>query len=166
MAAKTDHPTRRWPPGTGLRYLEWTTDPDPSDTTYQVDYAILTRDADGTVRVRHDQHIEGLFPQETWLRSWMSASGLVDDPEGRVTVGTRPPLGRPPPDEVRTARYPFRRPRDRPHRNADADPDRQPDGQRIGRGADGVPIPAPRAMPRPMKLPRRCSGARFTPGSP
>ena len=49
-------------PGPALRYLEWTTDPDPSDSTYQVEYAVLTRDADGTVRVRHDQHVEGLFP--------------------------------------------------------------------------------------------------------
>ena len=38
------------------------TDPDPSDSTYQVEYAVLTRDAEGTVRVRHDQHVEGLFP--------------------------------------------------------------------------------------------------------
>ena len=29
----------------GLRYLEWTWDPDPSDTTYTVDYAYLLRDA-------------------------------------------------------------------------------------------------------------------------
>ena len=62
--------------------------------TYQVEYAVLTRDADGTVRVRHDQHIEGLFPEATWL-SLMTDVGLqavaVDDPEGRVVfVGTRP----------------------------------------------------------------------------
>jgi len=81
-------------PGPALRYLEWATDPDPSDTTYQVDYAILTRTEDGTVRVRHDQHIEGLFPQETWL-SLLEDVGLraraVDDPDDRVIfVGTRP----------------------------------------------------------------------------
>ena len=53
--------------GRGLRYLEWTTDPDPSDTTYQVDYAIMVRELDGSVRVRHDRHIEGLFPRQVWL---------------------------------------------------------------------------------------------------
>ena len=46
------------------------------------------------MRVRHDQHIEGLFPQETWL-SLLEDVGLravaVDDPEDRVIfVGTRP----------------------------------------------------------------------------
>ncbi len=51
----------------GLRYLEWTTDPDPADSTYQVDYAIMLREPDGTVRLRHDRHIEGLFPRQTWL---------------------------------------------------------------------------------------------------
>src|SRR5919106_5263370 len=44
----------------GLRYLEWTWDPDPSDTTYLVDYAYLLRTGD-VVRVEHDRHVEGLF---------------------------------------------------------------------------------------------------------
>jgi SAM-dependent methyltransferase len=54
--------------GRGARYLEWTWDPDPLDTTYLVDYAYLLRDADGSVRVEHDRHVEGLFPRATWLR--------------------------------------------------------------------------------------------------
>jgi SAM-dependent methyltransferase len=100
FAVGTDHggedapPLADGGPGPALRYLEWTTDPDPSDSTYQVDYAILTRDTDGGVRVRHDRHIEGLFSQETWI-TLMAESGLqavaVDDPDGRVVfVGTRP----------------------------------------------------------------------------
>jgi SAM-dependent methyltransferase len=52
----------------GMRYLEWTWDPDPDDSTYTVDYAYLLRDADGTVRVEHDRHVEGLFARATWLR--------------------------------------------------------------------------------------------------
>lgn len=52
----------------GLRYLEWTWDPDPNDTTYTVDYAYLLRASDGTVRVEHDRHIEGLFARSHWLR--------------------------------------------------------------------------------------------------
>lgn len=54
--------------GRGLRYLEWTWDPDPSDTTYLVDYALMLRGGDGVVRVEHDRHVEGLFARETWLR--------------------------------------------------------------------------------------------------
>jgi SAM-dependent methyltransferase len=52
----------------GLRYLGWTRDPDPTDTTYVVDYACLLRTPDGAVRVEHDRHIEGLFSRATWLR--------------------------------------------------------------------------------------------------
>ncbi len=51
-----------------LRYLEWTTDPDPTDETYIVDYAYLLRDVDGAVQVKKDRHIEGLFSRADWLR--------------------------------------------------------------------------------------------------
>lgn len=59
----------------GLRYLEWTWDPDPADTTYVVDYAYLLREADGAVRVEHDRHVEGLFARAVWLRL-LSAAGF------------------------------------------------------------------------------------------
>ena len=59
----------------GLRYLEWTWDPEPSDNTYVVDYAYLLRTADGAVRVEHDRHIEGLFARADWLRL-LSAAGF------------------------------------------------------------------------------------------
>ena len=51
-----------------MRYLEWSWDPDPADTTCLVDYVYTLRDADGTIRVVHDRHLEGLFPRGTWLR--------------------------------------------------------------------------------------------------
>lgn len=54
--------------GRGLRYLQWTWDPDPSDHTYQVDYAYILRDRDGSTRVEHDRHVEGLFARDDWLR--------------------------------------------------------------------------------------------------
>ena len=54
--------------GRAARFLEWTWDPDALDTTYTVDYAYLLREADGSVRVVHDRHVEGLFPGATWLR--------------------------------------------------------------------------------------------------
>jgi SAM-dependent methyltransferase len=54
--------------GRGLRYLMWTWDPDPADSTYTVDYAYLLREADGSVRVEQDRHVEGLFTRADWLR--------------------------------------------------------------------------------------------------
>lgn len=58
----------------GLRYLEWTWDPDPSDTTYTADFAYLLRD--GTdVRAVHDRHVCGLFTREEWCRT-LAEAGL------------------------------------------------------------------------------------------
>jgi ubiquinone/menaquinone biosynthesis C-methylase UbiE len=54
--------------GRSLRYLMWTVDPDPTDTTYRTDFAIMLRDRNGDTRVVHDCHIEGLFPREVWMR--------------------------------------------------------------------------------------------------
>lgn len=54
--------------GRALRYLEWTWDPDPADTTYVADFACLLRDADGSVRVAQDRLVLGLFPRADWLR--------------------------------------------------------------------------------------------------
>lgn len=54
--------------GRALRYLGWVTDPDPTDTTYVVDYAYLLHEDGQPPRAEHDRHIEGLFPRETWLR--------------------------------------------------------------------------------------------------
>ena len=51
-----------------LRYMEWVWDPDPTDTTYLVDYAYLLRTPDRNVRVEHDRHVEGLFARADWLR--------------------------------------------------------------------------------------------------
>jgi SAM-dependent methyltransferase len=51
-----------------LRYLEWTYDPDPGDTTYLCDFAYLLRHADGRVKVVHDRHVMGLFGRDVWLQ--------------------------------------------------------------------------------------------------
>ncbi len=50
-----------------LRYLEWTGDPEPDDTTYTVDFAVMLREPDGKTRVVYDRHTCGLFTGETWL---------------------------------------------------------------------------------------------------
>ncbi len=52
--------------GRALRYLEWSYDPDPSDSLCTTQYAFLLREG-GQVRVVHDEHEGGLFPRETWL---------------------------------------------------------------------------------------------------
>ena len=52
--------------GRGLRYLQWTWDPDPGDSRCTTDYAYLLRDRDGSVRVLHDRHECGLFGAEEW----------------------------------------------------------------------------------------------------
>jgi hypothetical protein len=64
----TDHGGHDDPAGSGLRYLGWCHDPDPADSTYVVDYAYLLRTPDGTIRVEHDRHVEGLFARADWLR--------------------------------------------------------------------------------------------------
>ncbi len=51
-----------------VRYVQWTTDPDPSDTTIQVDFGILIRDDQGDMRVLHERHTHGLFARSLWLR--------------------------------------------------------------------------------------------------
>lgn len=51
----------------GLRYLAWSWDPDPTDTTYLTDFAFLMREGDGSVAVHHDRHVEGLFSRSQWL---------------------------------------------------------------------------------------------------
>jgi len=56
------------PNGRGIRYLEWSSDPTPKDTKVQTDYAYVIREANGAVRVEHDQHITGLFTRATWLQ--------------------------------------------------------------------------------------------------
>ncbi|HEY8549584.1 MAG TPA: hypothetical protein VIL35_06495, partial [Vicinamibacterales bacterium] len=42
-----------------------------------VDYAYMLREADGSVRVEHDRHIEGLFSRNDWLRL-IAEAGFVD----------------------------------------------------------------------------------------
>jgi len=54
--------------GRSLRYLMWTVDPDPTDTTYRTDFAIMLRDRSGDTRVVHDSHLEGVFPRAEWMR--------------------------------------------------------------------------------------------------
>ena len=55
-------------PGRALRYLMWTWDPDPADTTYVADCAYLLREEGQPMRCVYDRHVFGLFGRGTWLR--------------------------------------------------------------------------------------------------
>jgi SAM-dependent methyltransferase len=89
-------------PTHGMRYMEWTRDPDPADNTYVVDYAFLLRTPDGAVRVEHDRHIEGLFSRGDWLRLLTEAGfearsiplehSELEPGSREVFLATRPPV--------------------------------------------------------------------------
>jgi hypothetical protein len=65
----TDHGGHDGDDGRSLRYLEWTLAPDPpGGTTYVTDYAIVARGPGDELRVVHDRHTLGLFPEATWKR--------------------------------------------------------------------------------------------------
>ena len=51
----------------GLRYLDWTWDPDPDDTTYISDMVYLIKEESGQVNVEYDRHVLGIFPRQRWL---------------------------------------------------------------------------------------------------
>lgn len=61
--------------GRALRYLEWVWDPDPADTTCVADYVFALREEDGSVRVVHDRHLEGVFARQEWLDA-LAAAGF------------------------------------------------------------------------------------------
>ena len=56
------------PDGRGAQLMEWHWDPNPDDTTYQVEFSLLLRGPDGQVQNIHDQHTLGLFPRNTYAR--------------------------------------------------------------------------------------------------
>jgi methyltransferase family protein len=76
--------------GRQLRYLEWTTDPDPRDTTYTVDFAIMLRDPDGAMRVVGDHHVFGIFSQATWLAALEAAGFDASVDVGELDYGDVP----------------------------------------------------------------------------
>ncbi len=53
--------------GRALRYVEWTYDPDETDTQVTSDMVYILREGQDSVTVEHDRHICGIFPRSTWL---------------------------------------------------------------------------------------------------
>jgi len=52
----------------GLRYLEWTIDPDPDDEQYSLYMSILLREGPRVRQVDLDRHSCGLFSERDWMR--------------------------------------------------------------------------------------------------
>lgn len=97
FAPGTKHGGHDDPDGRSLRYLAWTYDPDPDDTTYEVDFAVILREPDRPPRVEHDHHTLGIFTRGVWL-DLLRQAGLepievdADDPfssEHEVFVARR-----------------------------------------------------------------------------
>lgn len=74
-APSTDHGGRDGSDGDGVRYLEWSWDPDPADDHGTVVYSFLLREHDGRWTAHTEEHRFGLFRRDTWLRL-MAGAGL------------------------------------------------------------------------------------------
>ena len=90
----TDHGGEDGENGQGVRYLEWSYDPNEFDSTYITDYVVIYHEAGLPVTVEHDQHILGLFGDDDWLRLLaevgFKADFVVDPYERHVFVAHRP----------------------------------------------------------------------------
>lgn len=78
------------PDGRGVRFMEWSWDPDPTDTCFRTEYAFVLRDADGSVRSVHETHHLGLFSRNEWL-SWLTDTGFEARVITEVTTEERTP---------------------------------------------------------------------------
>jgi SAM-dependent methyltransferase len=86
--------------GRALRYLAWTFDPDPSDSTYLSQMVYLLREEGQEVRCVLDRHVLGLFSHQTWLalitRAGFQAGSVpfehseLAPGSAQVFLGTRP----------------------------------------------------------------------------
>jgi SAM-dependent methyltransferase len=83
----TSHGGEDAPDGRGMRYLEWTFDPDPRDTVCETVFAFVFREADGRVTAEHERHIFGLFPRASWL-AWLTGAGF-ENPRSRLDPWNR-----------------------------------------------------------------------------
>lgn len=82
----------------GLRYLEWSWDPDPHDSHFIAEYVYLLREGE-RVRALYDRHICGVFSQATWeqqlraagFQPFSEAISLSDEPRPYLAfIGLKP----------------------------------------------------------------------------
>ena len=77
-------------------------DVDPSDTTYDVDFAVVIHEPGREPRVVHERHELGVFPEHAWLHL-LEAAGFAataiparpedDDAPQPMFLGRRPDRG-------------------------------------------------------------------------
>jgi SAM-dependent methyltransferase len=86
----TDHGGSDGDDGRGVRYLQWSWDADPSDTSTTTEYVFLLREADGLVDVVHETHRLGLFGRDLWQRL-LTTVGFEVEEVTEETTEDRPP---------------------------------------------------------------------------
>jgi trans-aconitate methyltransferase len=90
FTAGADHGGSDGDDGRGVRFVEWTWDPDADDTSTLTEYAFLLRDPDGSVDVFHETHRTGLFHRRDWLEL-LAAAGFDAEHVVEETAEDRPP---------------------------------------------------------------------------
>ena len=113
FTASTDHGGHDGQ-GRALRYLEWTTDPDPADSTHLYEFVYVLHEDGRPARTVYEAHECGLFSRADWLRlleeAGFRASMLPFDhsevPAGSLEVflGVKPRADIPPRPTESTAR--------------------------------------------------------------
>jgi SAM-dependent methyltransferase len=91
FAESSDHGGGDGADGRAVRYLEWSWDPDPTDTWTLTEYAFVLRGPDGSVEVVHETHRTGLFGRDVWLRL-LAEAGF--DPRAVVEQTSEPRAAR------------------------------------------------------------------------
>ncbi len=80
--------------GRSLRYLEWSWDPDPADSTFITDYTVVMREGHREPRVSQDRHEMGLFSHDKWTvaltEAGFSVTVVPDKWHRQNFVGRRP----------------------------------------------------------------------------
>jgi len=77
FAESTEHGGNDGADGRAARYLEWTFDPDPNDSTYVAEFVYLLHEGGRPTRSVYDQHVCGLFSRAEWLR-WLGETGFTE----------------------------------------------------------------------------------------
>ena len=72
--------------GRAARYLEWSWDPDPSDSWTITNYTFVLREANGSVETAHETHRLGLFSRDTWLRL-LTETGFIPSAHNELPTG-------------------------------------------------------------------------------
>lgn len=76
--------------GRGVRFLEWSWDPDPNDDWVQTEYSFVFRGVGGDITHAHESHRTGSFREEVWL-ALLRQAGFSPERVVEQTTEDRPP---------------------------------------------------------------------------